>query len=63
MPGAAISGDTVLEEQCLIGTNACVIQGIRIGRGATVGAGAVVTRDVPPGATVIGNPGRVMMKP
>lgn len=65
MPGAAISGDTVLEEQCLIGTNVCVIQGIRIGSVAMVGAGAVVTRDVPLplGSTVIGNPGRIMMKP
>lgn len=62
MPGAAISGDTVLEEQCLIGTNACVIQGVRVGKGAIIGAGAAVTKDVPPGATVIGNPGRIMMK-
>lgn len=63
MPGASISGDTILEEQCVIGANATVIQGIRIGREAMIGAGAVVTKDVPAGATVIGNPGRIMMKP
>lgn len=63
MPGASISGDTILEEQCLIGANATVIQGVKVGKGAIIGAGAVVTKDVPPGVTVIGNPGRFMAKP
>jgi sugar O-acyltransferase (sialic acid O-acetyltransferase NeuD family) len=58
LPGAAISGDTVLGEACLIGTNAAVIQGLTIGEGAVVGAGAVVTRNVDPGVTVVGSPAR-----
>ena len=43
-----------------IGTGAVILGGLTIGRGALVGAGAVVTRDVPPGATVVGNPARVV---
>jgi acetyltransferase-like isoleucine patch superfamily enzyme len=35
---------------------------LRIGAGAIVGMGAVVTKDVPDGATVIGNPARIMAK-
>jgi acetyltransferase-like isoleucine patch superfamily enzyme len=47
---------TVVEDDASIGANATVLPGVRIGRGAMVGAGAVVTRDVPPYATVVGNP-------
>lgn len=40
----------------VIGAGAILLPGVAIGDGALVGAGAVVTRDVPPGATVVGNP-------
>src|SRR5207245_4913200 len=43
-----------------IGSGAVILAGITIGEGALVGAGAVVTRDVPPGAVVVGNPARVL---
>lgn len=43
-----------------IGANATILPGLRIGEKAMVGAGAVVTRDVPPNAIVIGNPGRIV---
>jgi UDP-2-acetamido-3-amino-2,3-dideoxy-glucuronate N-acetyltransferase len=50
---------TVVEDDAVIGANATILPGITIGKGAFVGAGAVVTRDVAPGVTVVGNPARV----
>jgi len=50
---------TMLEEGCSIGANATVLPGISIGRNAMVGAGAVVTRSVPPNAIVYGNPAQI----
>jgi acetyltransferase-like isoleucine patch superfamily enzyme len=50
--------ETVVERRASIGSGAVVLGGIRIGEGALVGAGAVVTRDVQPGAVVVGNPAR-----
>jgi UDP-2-acetamido-3-amino-2,3-dideoxy-glucuronate N-acetyltransferase len=47
---------TVVEARASIGSGAVVLGGVRIGAGALVGAGAVVTRDVAPGTTVVGNP-------
>jgi 2,3,4,5-tetrahydropyridine-2-carboxylate N-succinyltransferase/tetrahydrodipicolinate N-acetyltransferase len=50
----------VLEDNVLIGANAVVIEGVHIGEGAVVGAGAIVTKDVPAGAVVVGNPARIV---
>lgn len=51
-----------VEDDVMIGTGATIItprgQGLRIGRGARIGAGAVVTRDVAAGTTVVGAPAR-----
>ena len=52
---AAVIGDNVY-----IGPNAVLVEDIVIGHNATIGAGAVVTRSVPEGATVAGNPARVL---
>ena len=49
---------TVLKQGCSIGANSTVLPGLTIGRWAMVGAGAVVTRDVPDYALVTGNPAR-----
>lgn len=49
-----------IEDDCDIGLGAIILPGVRIGRGAQVGAGAVVTRDVPPYAVVAGVPARVL---
>jgi UDP-2-acetamido-3-amino-2,3-dideoxy-glucuronate N-acetyltransferase len=48
--------ETVVDDGASIGSGATILCGVRIGAGAQVGAGAVVTRDVPPGVTVVGNP-------
>lgn len=45
-----------------IGANATILPGITVGEGAMVGAGSVVTRDVPPHTTVVGNPAEVRTK-
>jgi acetyltransferase-like isoleucine patch superfamily enzyme len=51
---------TVVGKGASIGANATILPGIRIGRRAMIGAGAVVTRDVPPNAVVVGNPAHIV---
>jgi acetyltransferase-like isoleucine patch superfamily enzyme len=52
----------IVEDDASIGANATILPGVRIGRGAVVGAGAVVTKDVEPYTTVVGNPARVLVR-
>lgn len=51
--------ETFVEDDVSIGANATIVCGVRLGKACMVGAGAVVTRDVPPNALVVGNPARV----
>ncbi len=53
---------TVVEDDVSIGANATILPGVRLGKGCVVGAGAVVTKDVMPETTVVGNPAREMPK-
>lgn len=50
---------TVVQSGASIGANATILPGLNIGTGAMVAAGAVVTKDVPPNALVVGNPARI----
>ena len=52
--------DTTISEDATLGPRSIVLPGVTVGRGATVLAGAVVIRDVPPGVTVCGNPARII---
>jgi UDP-2-acetamido-3-amino-2,3-dideoxy-glucuronate N-acetyltransferase len=54
---------TVVGDLASIGSGATVLGGVRIGEGGVVGAGAVVTKDVPPRAVVVGNPARELRSP
>ncbi len=51
----------VIEDEAVIGANSTLIAGVRVGHGAIVAAGSVVTRDVPPNTVVAGCPARVLM--
>jgi len=62
-PRVCVNGNTVIEDDVYVGTGAILRQGtpekpLRIGRGAVIGMGAIVTKDVAPGVTVVGNPAR-----
>jgi acetyltransferase-like isoleucine patch superfamily enzyme len=68
-PAGALQSDddwelesTYVEQGASLGSGAVILGGVRIGRRALVGAGAVVTRDVGAGETVVGNPARVLAK-
>ena len=55
--GAHITGP-IIEDEVIIGAGASLLPGVRLGKGSTVGAGSVVTKDVSAGATVVGAPAK-----
>jgi len=66
-PGVRCNGNIHIQDHAYIGTGAIIKQGtpskpLVIGKGAVVGMGAVVTKDVPPGVTVVGNPAKPLVK-
>jgi UDP-perosamine 4-acetyltransferase len=61
-PGAVLSGNVRIEEGVHVGVGAIIIQGVVIGEESVIGAGSVVLQNVPPCATVVGVPGRVIRR-
>ena len=55
-----LSAPVVICDDVFIGARAIILKGVTIGNGAVIGAGAVVTKDVPPYGIAVGNPARVI---
>ncbi len=55
-----IEKDVIVEKDCWLGMNVILLPGAHVGRGCTIGAGAVVTKEIPPYAIAVGNPARVI---
>lgn len=53
-------GKIIIEEDVWIGSNSTILSGVKVGRGAIIGAGSVVTKDVPKYAIVAGNPSKII---
>lgn len=60
--GIGNSKPITLEDDVWIGANCTVCGGVTIGQGSIIGAGSVVTKDIPPGVIAVGNPCKVMRK-
>ena len=54
--------ETVIEDDVSVGAGSVIVPGVRVSRGAMIGAGAVVTKDVSPNAVVVGNPAKELTK-
>lgn len=59
-PGACVTGGVQVGAWTMVGAGSVILPYRKVGQQCVIGAGCVVTRDVPDGATVVGNPGRVL---
>jgi acetyltransferase-like isoleucine patch superfamily enzyme len=57
-----VYADTIVERHCFLGARCLILPGVRIGEGSIVGAGSVVTQDVPPRSIVVGNPAEILRR-
>ncbi|MDP5338935.1 MAG: gamma carbonic anhydrase family protein [Nodularia sp. (in: cyanobacteria)] len=56
----AVIHSAYIERGCLIGIGAIILDGVRVGHGSIIGAGSVVTKNIPPQSLVVGVPGKVL---
>jgi acetyltransferase-like isoleucine patch superfamily enzyme len=56
----ALKTDTFIGRNCFIGARSIILPGVTIGDGSVVGSGSVVTKSVPPGSVVAGNPAQII---
>ncbi|AUC80548.1 acetyltransferase [Nonlabens sp. MB-3u-79] len=59
-PNVTLCGSVIVGKGTHVGAGAVIIPGVKIGDWCTIGAGTVVIKDIPNGATVVGNPGRII---
>jgi len=58
--GCNLSGFTIIEDGVFLGAGVTTVPRIRIGKWSVIGAGCIVTRDIPPYSVAVGNPARVV---
>jgi len=59
-PSSGKNAPVVIEDDVFIGMNCLILKGVTLGRGCVVGAGSVVTEDIPAGVIAAGNPARIV---
>jgi sugar O-acyltransferase (sialic acid O-acetyltransferase NeuD family) len=59
-PGTHISGNCKIGDYCIFGTNSTLLPKVSIGNNVIIGAGAVITKDVPDNSLVVGTPGKII---
>jgi len=52
--------ETIIEDNVFIGVNSVILPGVKVGKNSVIGAGSVVTKDLPPNVVVAGNPAKVI---
>jgi sugar O-acyltransferase (sialic acid O-acetyltransferase NeuD family) len=62
-PGVRLAGNVHVGENTLVGIGSIVVPGLTIGKNCLIAAGSVVTRNIPDGLTVRGNPARIISRP
>jgi maltose O-acetyltransferase len=60
--GVGFGGNVIIENGVWIGANSTILPGVKIGKKAVIGAGSVVTKNIPPYCIAVGNPCRVVKK-